>query len=70
MVIGRVNSPDYSSLFSALNEAVEILARNRTADPAYIAAYDTLKQSRAMLMHVLQQAPAAQRATERELVAA
>jgi hypothetical protein len=44
-----VNDHDYNSLFAALNEAAEILHRNRTPDPAFIAAFDTLKQSRAML---------------------
>jgi len=44
-----VNDHDYNSLFAALNEAAEILHRNRTPAPAFIAAFDTLKQSRAML---------------------
>ena len=44
-----MNDHDYNSLFAALNEAAEILHRNRTPDPAFVAAYDTLKQSRAML---------------------
>jgi hypothetical protein len=47
--VRRVNSHDYNSLFAALNQAVEILYRNRTPDPAFVAAYDTLKQSRAMI---------------------
>jgi hypothetical protein len=47
--VRAVNPHDYNSLFAALNQAVEILYRNRTPDPAFIAAYDTLKQSRAML---------------------
>ena len=44
-----MNDHDYNSLFAALNEAAAILHRNRTPDPAFIAAFDTLKQSRAML---------------------
>lgn len=52
-----MNDHDYNSLFSSLNQAVEILARNRTSDPAFIAAYDTLKQSRAMLVKVLNATP-------------
>lgn len=52
-----MNDHDYHSLFASLNQAVEILARNRTPDPAFIAAYDTLKQSRAMLVKVLNAAP-------------
>jgi hypothetical protein len=55
-----VNAHDYTSLFASLNEAVEILDRNRTPDPEFIAAYDTLKQSRAMLARVLTQARAAE----------
>ena len=53
----RVNEHDYKSLFSALNEAVEVLHRNRMPDPPFIAAFDTLKQSRARLVKVLNQAP-------------
>jgi hypothetical protein len=48
-----VNLHDYNSLFAALNQAVEIMYRNRTPDPAFVAAYDTLKQSRAMLEQVV-----------------
>ena len=48
-----MNEPDYTSLFSSLNQAVEILDRNRTPDPAFVAAYDTLKQSRAMIAKAL-----------------
>ena len=48
-----VNPHDYNSLFAALNQAVEILYRNRTPDPAFIAAYDTLNQSRAMLEQIV-----------------
>lgn len=49
VVHARVNDHDFNSLFSALNQAVDILYRNRTPEPGFIAAYDTLKQSRAML---------------------
>jgi hypothetical protein len=48
-----VNTHDYSSLFASLSQAIEILDRNRTPDPDFIAAYDTLKQSRAMLTRAL-----------------
>jgi hypothetical protein len=51
-----VNDQDYNSLFAALNEATEILHRNRTPDPAFVAAYDTLKQSRAMLEQIVRPA--------------
>ena len=44
-----MNDHDYNTLFSALNQAVDILYRNRTPDPEFVAAYDTLKQSRAMI---------------------
>jgi hypothetical protein len=44
-----MNQHDYDSLLSSLNEAVTILNRNRTPDPSFIAAYDTLKQARAMI---------------------
>lgn len=65
-----MNDHDYNSLFSSLNQAVEILARNRTSDPAFIAAYDTLKQSRAMLVKVLNAAPDPTTTEARELAAA
>jgi hypothetical protein len=48
-----VNDHDYQSLFASLNQAVEILHRNRRPDPQFVAAFDTLKQSRAMLVSVL-----------------
>ena len=61
--VRRVNSHDYNSLFAALNQAVEILYRNRSPDPAFVAAYDTLKQSRAMIEQAVKcpvsEAPAA-----------
>ena len=44
-----MNDYDYNSLLSSLNHAVEILYRNRTPDPRFIAAFDTLKQARAMI---------------------
>lgn len=44
-----MNDHDYRSLLAALNNAVEILHRNRRPDPAFVTAYDTLKQARAML---------------------
>lgn len=53
-----VNEHDYNSLFSALNEAVEILQRNRTSDPAFVAACDTLKQSRAMIASAIKRTDA------------
>jgi hypothetical protein len=48
-----VNANDQHSIFSSLSHAIEILDRNRTPDPDFIAAYDTLKQSRAMLARAL-----------------
>lgn len=62
-----MNDHDYNSLFAALNQAVEILARNRTSDPAFIAANDTLKQSRAMLVKILNAAPDSAPGEPREL---
>lgn len=48
-----MNANDQHSIFASLSRAIEILDRNRTPDPDFIAAYDTLKQSRAMLARVL-----------------
>ena len=57
--IQTVNEHEYSLLISSLNQAVGILDRNRTPDPAFIAAYDTLKQSRAMILKALGRSQAA-----------
>jgi len=59
-----VNEHDYSLLISSLNQAVGILDRNRTPDPAFIAAYDTLKQSRAMILKAVGRAQGTQPGTE------
>jgi hypothetical protein len=64
-----VNASDYNVLFASLNQAIELLHQHRTPDPAYITAYDALKQSRAMLAKVIQ--PEGARAAGRtDLVAA
>jgi hypothetical protein len=65
-----VNANDYHSVFSALSRAIEILDRNRTPEPEFIAAYDTLKQSRAMLARVLNDPGRAATLDPRELAAA
>jgi hypothetical protein len=52
-----VNVNDYDLLLASLNNAVEILDANRTADPAFVAAYDTLKQARAMVVEALKMTP-------------
>ncbi len=52
-----MNDHDYNALFTSLDDAIDILERNRRADPAYIAAFDTLKQSRARLVKALDSAP-------------
>ena len=64
----RVNEHDQHSLLAALNEAVDILHRNRRPDPDFITAFDTLKQSRAMIEKLLH--PQASQGPARELVAA
>ena len=50
-----MNQHDYTTLLASLDEAVAILARNRTPDPHSVAAYDTLKQARAMIVSTLDQ---------------
>jgi hypothetical protein len=52
-----MTSSEYHSLFSSLNDAVEILARHRTSDPEYVVALDTLTQARARIACTI--APAA-----------
>ena len=54
-----MNAHDYNSLLSSLNNAVEILHRNRKPDPRFQAAFDTLKQARAMIERNVEQAPIA-----------
>lgn len=51
-----MNQNDYDSLLASLNEAVAILARIRTPDPRSVAAYDTLKQARAMVLGTIERA--------------
>lgn len=48
-----MNESDYTALIASLNTALDILERNRRPDPAFIAAHDTLKQSRAMVIKAL-----------------
>jgi hypothetical protein len=48
-----VKTQDHTTLFASLDEAIDTLQRNRTPDPAFIAAFDTLKQARAMLARAL-----------------
>ncbi len=67
---GGVNHHDYNSLLSSLNDAVAILARNRTPDPELIAAYDTLKLARAKIVRVVENARPAFDTANAELVAA
>jgi hypothetical protein len=44
-----MNHPRLNSLFASLDNAVEILAEARTPDSVCTAAFDTLKQARAMI---------------------
>jgi hypothetical protein len=55
--VPRVNDNDYNSLVSSLDNAVDILSRNRTPDPDLIIAFDTLKQARAKVVRALEKAP-------------
>lgn len=48
----RVNESDYNELLSSLNDAVEVFYRNRTPDPAFVAAFDALKVARAKVVGV------------------
>ena len=48
-----VNQQEYNHLLASLNDAVAILARNRTPDPSSVAAYDTLKHARAMILSTI-----------------
>ena len=54
-----VNESDYNALLSSLNDAVEIFYRNRTPDPAFVAAFDALKVARAKVVGVALSARAA-----------
>ena len=65
-----MNDKDNHSLFAALNEAAEILHRNRTPDPAFVAAFDTLKQARAMLENAIRPPAASLRPGSGDLAAA
>lgn len=65
-----MNQHDYDCLLAALNDAVAILARNRTPDPSSVAAYDTLKQARAMIVATVDPNRVTHATLEPELVAA
>lgn len=65
-----MNEEDYKSLVGSLHQAVEILDRNRTPDPGLIAALDTLKQARAMVLRAVHEGHLEPLASERVLVAA
>lgn len=64
-----MNQNDYDSLLASLNEAVAILARIRTPDPRSVAAYDTLKQARAMVLGTIDPTHLAQPVVPAELAA-
>ena len=64
-----MNSEAYTSLLSALNQAVEILERNRTPNPELIATFDTIKQARAMIIRAVER-PQSTLTTEPEFAAA
>jgi hypothetical protein len=49
-----VNNHDSNTLLSSLDHAVDILGTHRTADPAMIATFDTLKQARAMVRQLVE----------------
>ncbi len=49
-----MNEHAYNFLLSSLNDAIEIMDRNRTPDPALVAAFDTLKQARAMVVRAVE----------------
>ena len=66
----RVKTQDYSSLFASLDSAIEIVERNRTPAPGFVAAFDTLKQARAMLAAVLSNQRVTQLVPEDERAAA
>ncbi len=42
------------SLITNLDQSIAIFARIRTPDAACVAAFDTLKQARAMIAHALE----------------
>ncbi len=65
-----VTTQDHHTLFASLDAALALLERHRTPDPAFVIAYDTLKQSRAMLVKVLHPAAGAPPAASRDSVAA
>jgi hypothetical protein len=49
-----MNQTDYLTLLASLDQSLAILDRNRTPDPAMIAAYDTLKQARARVVRAVE----------------
>lgn len=48
-----MNSARITSLLSHLDSAVDILAEQRTPDALYVAAFDTVKQARALVARAI-----------------
>lgn len=53
-----MNLQEQDALFSSLDCAIETLERNRMPDPRFVAAFDHVKQARAMLVRVVREAAA------------
>jgi hypothetical protein len=64
-----MNQENYNALISSLDHAVEILSRHRTPDGPMVAAYDTVKQARALVAKAVTQ-PKPAEVTQDELMAA
>lgn len=65
-----MNAQDHHALFASLDAALALLERHRTPDPAFVIAYDTLKQSRARLVQILRPTAATPAPADRDSVAA
>jgi hypothetical protein len=53
-----MNLQEQDTLFSSLDCAIETLERNRLPDPRFVAAFDHVKQARAMLVRVMRESAA------------
>jgi hypothetical protein len=49
-----VNDKRYNTLVYAMDHAIEIFSQIRSSDAQCVAAFDTLKQARAMVVRALQ----------------
>ncbi|MDO8542173.1 MAG: hypothetical protein Q7S40_17175 [Opitutaceae bacterium] len=49
-----MNNTRYDTLISSMDRSIELFSEIRTPDAVSVAAFDTLKQARALIAHALE----------------